>query len=748
MLGLALGSILSIHASSSAYAQVPRNFSYQGQLLQNNQAATGLYSLTLNYYTAGSSAPIYSETFTNVAVMNGIFNVQLGSGSGFPESMDFTEQYFLGLQVDGGAELQPRTAILAAPYALNANTVNGFAADALPTAGQLLVLDQDARVPLSTLPTEPRFIAGQNVTISRDQSTNTYTVSSTGTGGITAIRAGEGLIGGGTTGEVTLSLAPNSITAEDIAAGAITGMKLSPIIAGEGLYQDVLGNLNVGVDNSSIVIQNDRLSIGTIGATNLDGTIQRRINGVAPAGTFITGIGSTGTVQTATIQTDGSLIRSLDGNDVHLRINPAHSNEFTAPQNFGVVNATVVNTLDLNATQNIMLGGGSNSNITVAPGAGIVNFSGARIQNVGAPIVGSDAVNLDYFNANNGPTTFGGDVNGTSSNLQINTTNPGIGNRLVTGVNSGTTTVNDPAIADNLTINGGTINNSPIGATTPSTGVFTNLTAVNQFTSNGTTMLGDGTGTDNVTINAGSGAVNFSGGRLQNIANPVSNTDAVNLQTMNSSIASNNTAMTLGGDISGPNGSNTLNTANPGVGDRLVTGVNSGTTTVNDPAIADNLTINGGTINNSPIGGTVASSGNFTTLNSTSQSQFATTSGSVVIGTATPETADALLETSRAEADDLLVRIYNTGAGGSELRVIGNSGVNSTLAFTDDNEYVSSINSNDATGLTFNVRDLTDPNSEAGLDAVTAMTIERDGDVLINEDLTVLGAVNFGNADA
>ncbi|HET6510685.1 MAG TPA: hypothetical protein VFH43_00725, partial [Candidatus Kapabacteria bacterium] len=226
-------------------------------------------------------------------------------------------------------------------------------------------------------------------------------------------------------------------------------------------------------------------------------------------------------MQTATIQTDGSLIRSLDGNDVHLRINPAHPNEFTAPQNFGVINATVVNTLDLNATQNVLLGGGSNSNITVAPGAGIVNFSGARIQNVGTPIAGSDAVNLDYFNANNGPTTFGGDVNGTASNLQINTTNPGIGNRLITGVNSGTTTVNDPAIADNLTINGGTINNSPIGAT-------------------------------------------------------------------------------------------------------------------------------------------VASSGNFTTLNSTSQSQFATTSGSVVIGTATPETADALLEISRAEADDLLVRIYNT----------------------------------------------------------------------------------------
>jgi hypothetical protein len=39
-------------------------------------------------------------------------------------------------------------------------------------------------------------------------------------------------------------------------------------------------------------------------------------------------------------------------------------------------------------------------------------------------------------------------------------------------------------VADNLTISGGTINNSPIGATTPSTGVFTNATATNATTSN------------------------------------------------------------------------------------------------------------------------------------------------------------------------------------------------------------------------------------------------------------------------
>ncbi len=749
MLSLALGAAITVNYASASFAQAPRNISYQGQLLENNQPATGQYTITINYYTAGASAPIHTETFTNATVQNGIFNVILGSSSAFPASMDFNEQYFIGVQVNGAVELQPRTAMLSAPYALNANTINGYSVSEFPGAGQILVLDNNGRVPTSALPSGPNFVAGNNIVIQEDTLNNTYTFSSTGGSGtgITRIIAADGLFGGGSTGDVTIGIAPNSITSEMIGAGSITGNKLSPILAGEGLYQDILGNLNVGVDNSSIVISNDRLSIGTLGSSNLDSTVQRRITGTANPGSFVTGVNNDGTVTSGTLTTDNSLTRTITGSNVQLGLNPANSNSFTATQNFDVINANTINTRDLNTTGNVVLGNGTNSNLTVMPGAGTINFSNARLQGVGAPLAGTDAVNRDYVTTQVTNQTFGGDVTGTAGNLQINGTNAGIGNRLIQGINTGTAGITNAVINDDLTINGGTINNTIIGGTTPSSATFTDVTVNGTLNANGSANFGNGTTANTFVFNTNGGSISLSGARLQNVGNPTLGTDAVNLQTMNSSIDSNNAAQTLGGDINGANGNNTINTSNPGIGDRLVTGVNSGTTTVNDAAINDSLTINGGTINNTPIGMTGASSGMFTTLSSTQQTMLATTSGDVVIGTATPLNNGAILEIERAQAARLLARLYNTGTGGAEFRIIGANGATSTLSFTDSDEFVSAINSNDGTGLTINVRNTGDANSQAGLDGAVAIRVERDRDVVIEEDLTVLGAVNFGNGN-
>lgn len=56
-----------------------------------------------------------------------------------------------------------------------------------------------------------------------------------------------------------------------------------------------------------------------------------------------------------------------------------------------------------------------------------------------------------------------------------------------------------PNWSNSPTIIGGTIDNTPIGATTPNTGTFTDLVV------NGTTTLGNGVGLDNVTINTNGG---------------------------------------------------------------------------------------------------------------------------------------------------------------------------------------------------------------------------------------------------
>jgi len=61
-------------------------------------------------------------------------------------------------------------------------------------------------------------------------------------------------------------------------------------------------------------------------------------------------------------------------------------------------------------------------------------------------------------------------------------------------------TWSDAYVADDLTISGGTVNNSVIGGTIPAAGTFTDLTANTNLSSTGNTTLGDA-GTDTVTVN-------------------------------------------------------------------------------------------------------------------------------------------------------------------------------------------------------------------------------------------------------
>lgn len=399
---------------------------------------------------------------------------------------------------------------------------------------------------------------------------------------------------------------------------------------------------------------------------------------------------------------------------------------------------------DLNASGTLNFGDGStNGNITFNPGTGMISLSGATLQNVGDPVNPTDAVNRQFLENSFTTQTLTGDVTGTFGNTQLDPTSVGVGDRLIQGINAGTQTINNANVADDLTISGGTIDNTAIGATTASTGAFTSLTATDatlagDLTVNGGATLGDGTGADDITINPGTGAVSFSGAVLMNVATPVAGTDAANKDYVDNSL----TNQAFAGDITGTPGAITIDPANTGIGDRLIQGINAGTTTINDAAVADVLTVTGGTIDGTTIGATTPSTGAFTTLSSTGQTSLATNTGGVVIGTATPSATGAVLEVQRADAGDLGARIYNTGTGGADLRLIGGDDAMSSLIFGDTPEFLASVNADAATGMTFNVRDVVDPNTEAGLDASVDLTIERDGDVVVANDLTVNGTLN------
>jgi hypothetical protein len=231
------------------------------------------------------------------------------------------------------------------------------------------------------------------------------------------------------------------------------------------------------------------------------------------------------------------------------------------------------------------------------------------------------------------------------------------GAALIGSVNSATTaTINAARIGngltntqvnDDLTIVGGTINNTPIGGTTPSTGAFTTLTSNgNAVLTTATSFSGDVSGLYN-DLQLGTDVVGANELADNSVASANIIDDAVAAVDLNADVAGAGLVQNASGalDVRNTDGTITVTaddiTLNVGhantwtalqtlpltdaQGAALIGSINSATTaTINatrigngltDAQVNDNLTINGGTINNTPIGATTASTGKFTDLN-------------------------------------------------------------------------------------------------------------------------------------
>lgn len=114
---------------SVSIAQVPRTFSYQGVVAdaQGQFISDGAHNLSLSIYEqVNSTTAIYTENHTGVVFVKGIFNVMVGSKTTIPSSLGFDKGYFLGVSVDGGAEMTPRTLISPVPNAMYAQSAGGL----------------------------------------------------------------------------------------------------------------------------------------------------------------------------------------------------------------------------------------------------------------------------------------------------------------------------------------------------------------------------------------------------------------------------------------------------------------------------------------------------------------------------------------------------------------------------------------------------------------------------------------------
>jgi hypothetical protein len=108
---------------SGLFAQTPHTFSYQGILIDNSkQPVTGNHHLIIKLYDSPfEGRELHSETFT-AQIDNGVFNVVIGSQTPLQSSVAFDKQYWLGVTIDNGAELSPRTALTSVPYAEHSQT--------------------------------------------------------------------------------------------------------------------------------------------------------------------------------------------------------------------------------------------------------------------------------------------------------------------------------------------------------------------------------------------------------------------------------------------------------------------------------------------------------------------------------------------------------------------------------------------------------------------------------------------------
>jgi hypothetical protein len=107
--------------AGSAAAAVPQLVNYQGTLADAaGQPLHGNYSLTFRIYaTVTGGTALWTET-QSVTVSSGVFHVVLGALTPLTPTVFSASERWLGIAVNAGAELAPRTRITAVPWSLRA----------------------------------------------------------------------------------------------------------------------------------------------------------------------------------------------------------------------------------------------------------------------------------------------------------------------------------------------------------------------------------------------------------------------------------------------------------------------------------------------------------------------------------------------------------------------------------------------------------------------------------------------------
>lgn len=131
-------SLLAVFAAAPALAVVPGEVSYQGLLLDDTGTpVTASVDLGFELFEAATGGTsVWGESHPDVQVVDGVYDVRLGSTTPLTPELVAGGSLYLEISVDGET-LTPRQPLLVVPYALrsavseNTEQVDGFSADYL-----------------------------------------------------------------------------------------------------------------------------------------------------------------------------------------------------------------------------------------------------------------------------------------------------------------------------------------------------------------------------------------------------------------------------------------------------------------------------------------------------------------------------------------------------------------------------------------------------------------------------------------
>jgi hypothetical protein len=287
---LGLAALLAAGTASAA----PASTSFAGRLSTSAGPVNGAVSVTFTVYDAATGGSSQWNDTLSLTADGGLVYATLGSAANpLDETVFDGRPMFLEIRV-GAETLSPRLPITSTPYAVRAS-----GADSADLLGTLSPTDVQLRV-------GGTCAAGSSIrAIAADGSVTCQTDNTGGTGTITGVTAGTGLSGGGTTGNVTLSVNTTAIQAR-VTGTCAAGSSIRAIGAdgtvtcqtdnvGSSL-DDVIGNEVTNATNTTLTRSGSGTAASPYTLAVNTSVIQNRVTGSCTTGNAIRVINADGTV--------------------------------------------------------------------------------------------------------------------------------------------------------------------------------------------------------------------------------------------------------------------------------------------------------------------------------------------------------------------------------------------------------------------------------------------------------------------